>query len=161
MTIDTEQPVTVAPLRLHQGSKRSLPPLPDAIYVGPGSPWETRYIPGREQVRMPGLNGDAWEREGRSGKRSGEQHAFVHAGSTFEKPIITFQQVEDATPEQCVEMYRACVTGTFAPIRYRHKPMIEEIRAELAGKHLSCTCPPGQACHADVLLEIANSEDAQ
>jgi hypothetical protein len=26
----------------------------------------------------------------------------------------------------------------------------------LAGKNLACFCAPGQPCHADVLLEIAN-----
>lgn len=35
-------------------------------------------------------------------------------------------------------------------------PSVEEIRAELAGKDLACWCPTGSACHADVLLRIAN-----
>ena len=29
--------------------------------------------------------------------------------------------------------------------------------SELRGKDLACWCPLGQPCHADVLLEIANS----
>lgn len=29
--------------------------------------------------------------------------------------------------------------------------------AELAGKNLACWCKPGDACHADVLLELANA----
>jgi hypothetical protein len=33
---------------------------------------------------------------------------------------------------------------------------IDEIRAELRGKDLSCWCRAGAPCHADVLLEIAN-----
>jgi hypothetical protein len=33
----------------------------------------------------------------------------------------------------------------------------DDVRAELAGKNLACWCPAGQPCHADVLLEIANS----
>jgi Domain of unknown function (DUF4326) len=33
----------------------------------------------------------------------------------------------------------------------------ELIRRELAGRDLACWCPLGQPCHADVLLEIANS----
>lgn len=33
----------------------------------------------------------------------------------------------------------------------------DEIRDELAGKDLACWCPLDQPCHADVLLEIANS----
>lgn len=35
-------------------------------------------------------------------------------------------------------------------------PSADEVRAELAGKNLACWCPPDQACHADVLLELAN-----
>lgn len=32
----------------------------------------------------------------------------------------------------------------------------EDIKRELRGKDLACWCAPDQACHADVLLEIAN-----
>lgn len=32
----------------------------------------------------------------------------------------------------------------------------EAARRELAGRELCCWCPPREACHADVLLEIAN-----
>lgn len=34
---------------------------------------------------------------------------------------------------------------------------IQDARAELRGKDLACWCPLDQPCHADVLLEIANS----
>jgi hypothetical protein len=30
------------------------------------------------------------------------------------------------------------------------------IRRDLGGKNLACWCAPGQPCHADVLLELAN-----
>lgn len=30
------------------------------------------------------------------------------------------------------------------------------VRAALIGKNLACWCKPGQPCHADVLLKIAN-----
>src|SRR3954470_22027727 len=30
--------------------------------------------------------------------------------------------------------------------------------AELRGKNLACWCKPGEPCHADVLLEIANAD---
>ena len=36
--------------------------------------------------------------------------------------------------------------------------LVTAIRTELRGKDLACWCPVGQSCHADVLLEIANSE---
>jgi hypothetical protein len=45
----------------------------------------------------------------------------------------------------CVRMYRKDWHDTDA------------IRAELRGKDLACWCPLDQPCHADVLLEIANS----
>jgi len=38
---------------------------------------------------------------------------------------------------------------------------IKEIREELAGKNLACWCPPGASCHADFLLEIANSQEGE
>lgn len=39
-------------------------------------------------------------------------------------------------------------------------PSDAEIRAELSGKNLACWCPLGGPCHADALLDIANSQDA-
>ena len=35
--------------------------------------------------------------------------------------------------------------------------IIDRIRRELRGKNLACWCPMGKPCHADVLLQIANS----
>jgi hypothetical protein len=32
-------------------------------------------------------------------------------------------------------------------------------RRDLAGRDLACWCPPDEPCHADVLLEVANSSD--
>jgi hypothetical protein len=34
-------------------------------------------------------------------------------------------------------------------------PLMTDI-AQLRGKNLACWCKPGQPCHADVLLELAN-----
>jgi hypothetical protein len=39
----------------------------------------------------------------------------------------------------------------------RLRVTVEEVRRELAGLDLVCWCAPGQPCHADVLMEIANS----
>jgi hypothetical protein len=33
----------------------------------------------------------------------------------------------------------------------------EDVRHELAGRDLACYCPLDVPCHADVLLEVANS----
>lgn len=143
------------PLRVQRRRTKGWKMPANTVYVGRGSRWGNPYRFGETQVRTPGIHQD-WEREGRLHKRSGEQHAFVHPGSTYEAPIITMHQVEDATAEQCVEMYRAYITGTPDRINFRHPPMIEQIKAELAGKNLACWCPVDQACHADLLLEIAN-----
>lgn len=134
------------------------------VYVGRGSKWGNPFRVGHTQVRTPGIHGSDWEHEGRLYKASGEQHAFVHPGSTPESPDITYHQVENATAQQCVEMYRAYVTGSPERLNYRHQPMIDQIRTELAGKNLACWCPITDdagnhvPCHADVLLEIANTE---
>jgi hypothetical protein len=34
---------------------------------------------------------------------------------------------------------------------------VDDVRRELAGRDLCCWCAPELACHADVLLEVANS----
>lgn len=46
--------------------------------------------------------------------------------------------------------------GRRGPVTWTY-PSMEEIRAELAGHDLACWCPLEHACHADVLLELANS----
>jgi len=45
----------------------------NAKYVGRGTQWGNPYKVGEAQVRMPALDGSAWEHEGRIGKPSGEQ----------------------------------------------------------------------------------------
>lgn len=47
--------------------------------------------------------------------------------------------------------------GERGPITWTY-PSLGEIRAELAGHDLACWCPPELACHADVLLGLANGE---
>ena len=40
-------------------------------------------------------------------------------------------------------------------VRFQLSP--ERIRAALRGRDLACWCKPGTPCHADVLLDVANS----
>lgn len=49
------------------------------------------------------------------------------------------------TREECVEAFRRSLTES----------QIQDIKNSLRGKDLVCWCAP-EACHADVLLEIAN-----
>lgn len=39
-----------------------------------------------------------------------------------------------------------------------HRNIILQRLPELRGKNLACWCKPGEPCHADVLLELANAE---
>ncbi|WP_068082884.1 DUF4326 domain-containing protein [Mycobacterium sp. E1747] len=43
-------------------------------------------------------------------------------------------------------------------LNYHHP--LEAVRYELRGHDLACWCPLDQPCHADVLLELANGENA-
>lgn len=124
-----------------------------AVYVGRGSRWGNPFVLGEAQVRIPALDGSDWEREGRLYKTSGERHPFHTTRST-----ITWHQVEDATAEQCVEMYREYITGQTGRLAFRHPNRTAEIREHLAGLDLACWCPLDRPCHADVLLEIANGD---
>lgn len=118
-----------------------------AVYVGRGTRWGNPYRLGQTQVRMPGIDGSKWQHEGRLGKTSGQRHAFVHPNGT-----ITWHLVQDATPEQVIDLYRRWLTG---------KPeLVAAAREQLAGRDLMCWCPlpePGEPdhCHATVLLSIA------
>jgi hypothetical protein len=116
-----------------------------AVYVGRGSKWGNPCT----QVRMPALDGSEWEREGRLGKTSGQQHAFVHPDKT-----VTWHLVKDATREQAVAMYREWLV--LCP------SVAEAARRDLAGRTLMCWCAipePGQPdhCHGAVLLVLANT----
>ena len=58
---------------------------------------------------------------------------------------------QNLTHEKVVTWYRqALLEGILAV-------SVADVRRELRGKALVCWCRPDQPCHADVLLEIANS----
>lgn len=52
------------------------------------------------------------------------------------------------------------LAADFASILFRitvpARPTLDDIRTHLRGRDLACWCKPGEPCHADVLLEIAN-----
>lgn len=63
-----------------------------------------------------------------------------------------FRKCDYAVPQFAVDDFRKLVLS--ASYRY---PSIPQIRQKLRGKNLTCWCALDQPCHADVLLEIANS----
>lgn len=61
--------------------------------------------------------------------------------------------LESEQRTQIVEMYKIallrCTEGPW--------PALRDSLNELRGKNLACWCRPGDVCHADVLLELANA----
>jgi hypothetical protein len=61
------------------------------------------------------------------------------------------------SPEACVRSFRSWLLDDSG--RLGHEERRAKLLArlpELRGKDLACWCKPGAACHADVLLELAN-----
>ena len=78
---------------------------------------------------------------------------FTHLG--FGNGIVRVE-----TREESVRLYRGWVEGRVTPVQYPLLPAPPTKRAiqALRGKDLICWCAP-LACHADVLLEVANQNE--
>lgn len=71
---------------------------------------------------------------------------------------------DEARAKQIVaEQFRECLVLGHVPTNPDYADAIDRMRrdiAELRGKNLACFCRPGEPCHADALIELANA-DAQ
>lgn len=56
---------------------------------------------------------------------------------------------EDYGRDEAVRLHRAWLLT--------QPELVERARSELTGRHLACWCKPDELCHADTLIEIANS----
>ena len=57
-----------------------------------------------------------------------------------------------------LKMFRAWLSGHYlagSKLAYRRYEVLDNLH-NIRGKDLACWCPLDQACHADVLLELAN-----
>lgn len=84
----------------------------------------------------------------------------VHVGrpGPWGNPFIVGRHGDSA---YCVDLYRALLAGMLRvgpdiEALERARRFIAENLGELRGRNLACWCRPGQPCHADVLLEVAN-----
>jgi hypothetical protein len=109
-----------------------------AVYVGRptrwGNPFEVRRAGSRRGARA-----DMW--------------GVWWAGTL----LVRWDSKQDATTE-AVDRFRRMLAEQRS--RTFRGPTVAEVRAELAGKDLVCWCPPDSACHADVLLRLANEGPA-
>ena len=90
------------------------------------------------------------------GDRAGRIKASVKAfrewvGSDPTKRTVGFERgvVIEGPNKQRIEIGARATAG--------RAPSLEEIRRDLRGKNLACFCALDQPCHADVLLELANT----
>ncbi len=92
----------------------------------------------------------------RKGWRMPENTVKVSRPTKWGNPFVVGRDVD--TADKAVEMFRF----TTCPVEGRPGiftdfEMTEIDVRPLRGKNLACWCPLDQPCHADVLLEIANS----
>lgn len=121
------------------------------------------------------------QRQRAKGWRMPEGAVYVGRPTRWGNPVAVFEDYAGPTREQAVEHYRNLVTKrasfhpttvhqlghggggiwhvTANPVNARGDlvPTVREIREALAGRDLACWCPLDQPCHADVLLEMANT----
>ena len=90
---------------------------------------------------------------------------YVGRPSKWGNPFHTHGDGYPYSPTMAVKAFRDLLEeqGAYFPndIPRQRIPVamttVDDIKRELCGKSLACWCPLGQPCHADVLLEIANS----
>lgn len=58
----------------------------------------------------------------------------------------------------CVGTFRSWLKRHEGPVEVQRREAVLTALPELRGKNLACWCKPGEPCHADVLLELANAE---
>lgn len=74
-------------------------------------------------------------------------------GPAFESETV---KIPEVTQADAVALYRTYLERALA-----NHASTREALAELRGKNLACWCRLGDPCHAEVLLEIANSADVE
>jgi Domain of unknown function (DUF4326) len=96
--------------------------------------------------------------------RNGLDAVHVARPGPWGNPFIVGQ---DGTREECVRLLSMLLIGYVAlttkatpdaQIEFRRHALAN--REALRGKNLACWCPAHAACHADLLLKMANGTDA-
>lgn len=112
----------------------------DTIYVGRPSAWGNQY----EAMRA----GGQWSVFRRVQLKEGLLHYWLERVGLVSR--------EEAIAE-AIRCYRASI---LAWVEDEWDGRLDAALSDLRGKTLACWCPLDRACHADVLLDLANREVA-
>ena len=99
------------------------------------------------------------QRKRSKGWRMPENTVYVGRHTQGGNPYIVGEWGEYADPAQkCMELFDEMLTEMLEDgDQFVNGETVWEWLKPLEGKNLACWCPPGQACHADVLLRLANT----
>jgi hypothetical protein len=121
------------------------------------------FVLQRESARINGLEAVNVARPGRWGNPYVIGVGLMVGAMTLERSLVLFREtmrggwspsnVEDMPDETASAVYRAHC----AFIKRIGGQVHERARSELRGRNLACWCELGDACHGDILLEMANS----
>ena len=70
------------------------------------------------------------------------------------------EETEPMLRQWCVELFRDWLTTNRDRVRPELREKVLARLPELRGKDLACWCSPDSPCHGDVLIELANRQDA-
>lgn len=77
---------------------------------------------------------------------------------SIDEVATTYGLDRPAAQAKAVAMAADWLRGTLDPsLSPGDRPTRDTIRRELGGHNLACWCRPGTPCHADLLIELANS----
>lgn len=103
------------------------------------------------------------QRKRSKGWKLPENAVIVTRGTMWGNPFVVKPDAQPGTQYFC-GTYIAVPTVEDAVDCFRlmleepsMKGYVEAVKQKLRGKDLACFCKPGQPCHADILLKVANA----
>lgn len=125
------------PVRIQRLRKKGWVTPPGSVYVGRPTKWGNPF---KFNLKGDIIYGDATHRR------------------TILNPWIFIETCEpDKIRERVIELHKQWLNGENSWNIVPCELTSEQIKQELKGLTLTCWCPPDKKCHADILLEIANS----
>jgi hypothetical protein len=136
----------VTPKRIQMHRTKGWRKPEGAVYVGRPTRWGNPYVVGTGEIRA-------------QGPLFGAGAGYYDTDDERWYDVLLPGQ-RGLTADLAVALYRQDLANTFND----GHPDFDELRealGDLAGKDLACWCPLDQPCHADVLLALANMEEAE